>query len=430
MTLRTWLNGDVVDGPEMTNIANQVNANTSQIATNTSDIATKQPLDADLTALAALTAPATKLNGIEALADVTDAANVDAAGAVMNSDTSTASMSFVIDEDSFATDSATKVPTQQSVKAYVLANGGGGGSVTAAGITDSSAVGRAVLTAPTAADARNAIGAGTGGATTGITSTTLPFYPNDAGPALRTAVNTGSPVFIAPGTFRIATNGAITTNTPHITGTGNNMTAILLDPNVILIDASAIFISLMLERIRFTGGYGYVRNTYTGSNVNNCKVIQDCVFLSYTGCAISNNASDSPDWKVLRNIFLAGNYTTSMGVALRGLTDSCVIADNEFEGNRVHIKLDRGNNVHVENNAFLRFGPPESGLPRVDIHICNAITADNNRGAGGTSPASSVHWWVRPSTRRRQVPWSSRNREHCPGSHAACNANTYDILTW
>lgn len=60
-----------------------------------------------------------KLNGIEASADVTDATNVDAAGAVMNSDTSTASMSFVVDEDDMASDLNTKVPTQQSVKAYV-----------------------------------------------------------------------------------------------------------------------------------------------------------------------------------------------------------------------------------------------------------------------------------------------------------------------
>lgn len=65
------------------------------------------------------TVEASKLSGIEAGADVTDATNVDAAGAVMNSDTSTASMSFVIDEDDMSSDSATKVPTQQSVKAYV-----------------------------------------------------------------------------------------------------------------------------------------------------------------------------------------------------------------------------------------------------------------------------------------------------------------------
>lgn len=61
----------------------------------------------------------TKLSGIEASADVTDATNVAAAGAVMEADTTTAAMSFVLDEDNMASDSATKLPTQQSVKAYV-----------------------------------------------------------------------------------------------------------------------------------------------------------------------------------------------------------------------------------------------------------------------------------------------------------------------
>jgi len=65
------------------------------------------------------TALKSKLDGIESGANVTDAANVDAAGAVMNSDTSTAAMSFVIDEDAMTSNTATKVPTQQSVKTYV-----------------------------------------------------------------------------------------------------------------------------------------------------------------------------------------------------------------------------------------------------------------------------------------------------------------------
>lgn len=60
-----------------------------------------------------------KLNGIEELADVTDATNVDAAGAVMNGDVTVAGMSFAVDEDNMASDSDTKFPTQQSVKAYV-----------------------------------------------------------------------------------------------------------------------------------------------------------------------------------------------------------------------------------------------------------------------------------------------------------------------
>jgi len=61
----------------------------------------------------------TKLSGVEASADVTDATNVNAAGAVMNSDTTTASMNFVVDEDNLASNSDTKVPTQQSVKKYI-----------------------------------------------------------------------------------------------------------------------------------------------------------------------------------------------------------------------------------------------------------------------------------------------------------------------
>jgi hypothetical protein len=56
---------------------------------------------------------------------VTEATNVAAAGAVMESDTTTASMSFVIDEDDLGSDLDTKVPTQQSVKAYVDAQVGG-----------------------------------------------------------------------------------------------------------------------------------------------------------------------------------------------------------------------------------------------------------------------------------------------------------------
>lgn len=92
----------------------------------------------------------TKLSGIEALADVTDAANVDAAGAVMNSDTSTASMSFV-DNGTVATNSTTKVPTQAAVKTYAdtsyanaVARANHTGTQTASTISDFS----------TAADAR------------------------------------------------------------------------------------------------------------------------------------------------------------------------------------------------------------------------------------------------------------------------------------
>ncbi len=56
---------------------------------------------------------------VEDGADVTDATNVNAAGALMLSDTTTAGLGIVVDEDNMASNLDTKVPTQQSVKAYV-----------------------------------------------------------------------------------------------------------------------------------------------------------------------------------------------------------------------------------------------------------------------------------------------------------------------
>lgn len=66
-----------------------------------------------------LTPITTKLDTIEANADVTDATNVAAAGAVMKSDNTATGINFVVDEDAMTSNSDTKVPTQQSVKAYV-----------------------------------------------------------------------------------------------------------------------------------------------------------------------------------------------------------------------------------------------------------------------------------------------------------------------
>ncbi len=70
----------------------------------------------------------TKLAGIETAADVTDATNVDAAGATMNADTTLAGNGYFLDEDNMASNSATKAASQQSIKAYIdaqVASGGG-----------------------------------------------------------------------------------------------------------------------------------------------------------------------------------------------------------------------------------------------------------------------------------------------------------------
>jgi hypothetical protein len=60
-----------------------------------------------------------KLDGIEALADVTDATNVNAAGAVMESDISGTPSGRIINDNTFGTASNTTLATSLSTKAYI-----------------------------------------------------------------------------------------------------------------------------------------------------------------------------------------------------------------------------------------------------------------------------------------------------------------------
>lgn len=88
-----------------------------------SDTGSDAVLPAATTSLAGVMSGAdkTKLDNIEALADVTDATNVDAAGATMNADTTLAGNGYFLDEDTMSSNDATKVASQQSIVAYVTA---------------------------------------------------------------------------------------------------------------------------------------------------------------------------------------------------------------------------------------------------------------------------------------------------------------------
>lgn len=107
-------------GGGSTNLAATLSASQTVITSDTGTDATIPAVDGTNAGVMTPTMKS-KLDGIEAAADVTDAANVDAAGAVMLSDTSTTGMGFVVDEDDMVSNSATKVPTQQSVVAYTAA---------------------------------------------------------------------------------------------------------------------------------------------------------------------------------------------------------------------------------------------------------------------------------------------------------------------
>lgn len=114
---------DAVSGPAA--IANRPQLAAVALSGDYGDLTSTPSIPAALTDLgtavtgAQLDALKVKVDGIEDGADVTDAARVAAAGAVMVSDNDASGFGFVIDEDTMASDLPTRVPTQQSVKAYV-----------------------------------------------------------------------------------------------------------------------------------------------------------------------------------------------------------------------------------------------------------------------------------------------------------------------
>lgn len=173
-------------------------------------------------------------------------------------------------------------------------------------------------------------------------------------------------------------------NRPMIHGAGRGKTTIVLGATSRLFDSASGLQTVDFRDFRTEGGAGVFRSTRTAAQVAGIYSFTDCEFTAYTECCIEGNSSDMPYWKIRGNVFDGANFTTTMGVALSGLTDGVVIESNEFLRNRVHVKLRRGgNNAHVVKNDFIRFGAT-GGQPRVDVWIVPSSSTTNS-GAGFTA---------------------------------------------
>jgi hypothetical protein len=202
----------------------------------------------------------------------------------------------------------------------------------------------------------------------------------DSSAAFIAAVATGKTVYVPSGTYAYNADG-IDYSSPAIVGAGRNSVTINIAAGKHLIDSNQIWFRLQLEGVRTVGGQGVVRNRFTGTNVQGRFSVIDNEFNSYTGACISHNAADMPYWEIAGNLFAAANFSTSVGVALPGLTDGNTIRNNAFLKNRIHIKTARGgNNSYIENNDLIRFGPT-TGDPRVDLWVVPNVSLTNS-GAG------------------------------------------------
>lgn len=237
--------------------------NTSGTNTGDQDLSTYQVKPAEG---AFVDGDKTKLDGIEAAADVTATANVTAAGALMDSevtnladvkafdpadyataaqgatadtatqpgDLGTVAALDSVDEDDMASNSATLIPTQQSVKAYVDANAGGGGG--------------------------NPYGADIVVAASGGDYTTL-------GAAID-AATAGQVIYVEPGTYVDTTNPATEADSLTIIGASKETAIIQINTAAWNLDAS----NLSIRNIKFEITSGNLTINSVGFDMANCWV--------------------------------------------------------------------------------------------------------------------------------------------------------------
>jgi hypothetical protein len=177
------------------------------------------------------------------------------------------------------------------------------------------------------------------------------------------------PLYVPAGSYFYNGPGLANWTDPRIFGTGKATSVVLLGAHSYFLDDPGVWLHLEVHGITFYGGIGAIRSRFVAPADGSEYLIEDNVFENFSGAAISNNSPDNPYWTIRKNIFMAVNTATSIGVALAGGNDTSTIDDNAFISYRVAIKLGAaGANVHVARNEFLQFSQLQSGAaPRVGI---------------------------------------------------------------
>lgn len=193
------------------------------------------------------------------------------------------------------------------------------------------------------------------------------------------AVNGG--IYFPPGTYNYTGTGLTGSNAPTILGAGRCETFIDLTGGDYLLDISIQLLRLDVRDIAVFNGKGAIRHTYTGANVTYGHIVERCEFRDYTECAIASDASDMPYWRIRNCYFESANTTDTIGVALGGGPDDCVIDSCSFVENRVHLTAYAGNNLQISNCDFLQYSTVASGGARASVWI-RPGTSSTNSGPG------------------------------------------------
>jgi hypothetical protein len=185
-------------------------------------------------------------------------------------------------------------------------------------------------------------------------------------------------LYIPPGSFKYTGTGLTGHQYPTIVGHGSGISNITLGVTSYLLAPGAVTSTLYLGGVGIYSGYGAIQHTYTGINVQQMHLVENCYFSGYTRACVEANASDFPYWKFRNCQFYGADTLLTMGIALPGLTDQDSIIDCSFLRNRVNVKLyGGGDNAEVLNCDFLRFSTNRTNGPCTDVWIVPQPTSVN-----------------------------------------------------
>ena len=177
----------------------------------------------------------------------------------------------------------------------------------------------------------------------------------DDGDAIRAACAASNVVYFPAGTYKF-TGSSVTplSSNFYYYGDGAGVSIIQLGTGAQFFSSSTNANTIVVEKLKFTGGAGAFQWTATGANISGVKTFRDCYFYGYTRCAVEQNHADSPYWHFYNCQFHAANTTGTIGIALGGDPSQSIIDGCEFNNNRIHIKGRQGLlNVKIQNCDFI-----------------------------------------------------------------------------
>lgn len=177
-----------------------------------------------------------------------------------------------------------------------------------------------------------------------------------------------------------------------IEGEDKSTTRLKITSSVYLVTATSGVMFFGTSGMHVYGGKGIFAGTFTASNTLAQVVVEDNIFFNYTECAIGHLSQDFPHWKIRRNQFhgaLSSGERISFGVVLSGRADGCQIEDNEFQENKVGVKLAVATNGTVAsivaNNVFERWSTSPGSLASVGLWVVPTTPAPTVSGGGGVA---------------------------------------------